>query len=81
MAAKATAGTENARPQEAQPAAKVRARRCEAPEGESGPAEPPRARRVIVAELAELIRLHVRPEWQQWCLDGLPKFGQLEMFE
>lgn len=45
------------------------------------PADPPRSRRVIVAELTELIRLHVRPEWQQWCLDGLPKFGQLEMFE
>ena len=48
---------------------------------EPEPEDLPRSRRVIVSDLAELIRLHVRPEWQQWYLDRLPKFGQLEMFE
>lgn len=40
----------------------------------------PRSYSVIVAELRELIALHVRPEWRQWALDGLPVMGQLELF-
>lgn len=35
---------------------------------------------MIVAELRELILLHVRPEWQQETLAGLPVMGQLELF-
>ena len=35
---------------------------------------------MILAELRELIALHVRPEWRQETLDRLPVVGQLEMF-
>ena len=42
--------------------------------------EPRRSRAVILAELRELIALHVRPEWRQETLGGLPVMGQLEMF-
>ena len=42
--------------------------------------EKPRPRAVILAELAELIRLHVRPEWRDEELAKLPRAGQLELF-
>jgi hypothetical protein len=42
--------------------------------------EKPRSRAVILAELRELILLHVRPEWQQETLDRLPRAGQMELF-
>ena len=44
------------------------------------PEEKPRPRAVILAELAELIRLHIRPEWRPWFLERLPRAGQLETF-
>jgi len=47
---------------------------------EQEPEEGPRPRAVILAELADLIRLHVRPEWQQETLERLPRAGQLELF-
>lgn len=49
-------------------------------EVEELPPEPTRERSVILAELRELTLPHVRPEWQQWCLDRLPKMGQLDLF-
>lgn len=47
---------------------------------EQEPEEGPRPRAVILAELAELIRLHVRPEWREEELSLLPRAGQLELF-
>jgi hypothetical protein len=35
---------------------------------------------VILAELRDLIRLHVRPEWQERTLADLPRLGQMELF-